>query len=83
MTADAVQSGVGKIELRIEGITREEALKYQEIISVLISSGALRLKSGRAVLHFDPEGTFQGVQLDYWAFKRKRGQDDQSRSGGY
>ena len=60
------------IELKIEGITREQTTIYQEIISVLISSGALNLKNGKAILHFDSEGTFQGVELDYWAFKRRK-----------
>ena len=70
---DATPSvGVGKIELNIEGTTKEEVTKYQEVLSVLISSGALRLKNGKAVLHFDSDGTFQGVQLDYWAFKRRK-----------
>lgn len=64
--------GVGKIELNIEGVTKEETLRYQEIIAILISSGALRLKNGSSVLHFDSEGVFQGVQLDYWAFRRRK-----------
>ena len=72
MDAMTPSVGVGKIELNIEGTTKEEVTKYQEILSVLISSGALRLRNGKAVLHFDSDGTFQGVQLDYWAFKRRK-----------
>lgn len=63
---------IGKIQLEIENISKEETLRYQEILGALISSGALGLKNGKATLHFDQDGTFQGVQLDYWAFKRKR-----------
>lgn len=63
---------IGRINLEIENITRDETLKYQEILTALISSGALNLKNGKAILHFDSVGTFQGVELDYWAFKRKR-----------
>ncbi len=65
---------VGRIDLRIEGITEAEITKYQEILTILISSGALGLKNGKAVLHFDADGTFQGVQLDYWTFRRRKEQ---------
>ena len=64
----------GHIKLDIEGLTEAETIKYQEILAVLISSGALNLKNGKAMLHFDADGTFQGVQLDYWAFRRKKGE---------
>lgn len=64
---------MGRIELSIENISKEETLRYQEILVALISSGALTLKGGgKAVLHFDHEGIFQGVQLDYWAFRRRK-----------
>lgn len=66
----------GHIKLDIEGITEAETLKYQEILTVLISSGALSLRNGSAVLHFDSDGTFQGVRLEYWAFRRKKGDGD-------
>lgn len=62
---------VGQIELKIDNISREETLKYQEILAVLISSGALSLKRGKAILHFSDDGIFQGVELDFWSFKRK------------
>jgi hypothetical protein len=63
---------ISKIELKIENISKEETFKYQEILSALITSGALNLKNGKAILHFDGQGMFMGVQLDYWAFKRKK-----------
>ena len=63
---------VGKIELAIENITSQDTLRYQEILHSLVSSGALNLKNGKAILHFDSLGVFQGVELDYWAWKRKR-----------
>ena len=61
---------IGKIELSIEDISKEDTLKYQEILTILISSGALNLKNGKAIMHFDSTGTFMGVQLEYWAFKK-------------
>jgi len=62
---------IGKIELEVAGITHEETLKLQEILTALVSSGAWRMKNGKAIIHFDSTGTFQGVQMDYWAWKRK------------
>ena len=63
---------IGEIDLKIENISEKDTLKYQEILTVLISSGSLSLKNGKAILHFDNTGTFMGVQLDYWAYKRKK-----------
>ena len=60
------------IEVNIPDRDDKYAQKYQEIIIALISSGAFDLRNGKAILHFDNESTFQGVQLDYWAFKRKK-----------
>ena len=65
-------NSIGKIELKIENISKEDTIKYQEILHVLVSSGALALKNGKAILHFDSAGIFQGVELDFWAFKRKK-----------
>ena len=62
----------GTIQLKVDNVTQEQTLAYQEILSALVASGALNLKNGKAILHFDSEGMFQGVQLDYWAFKRRK-----------
>lgn len=63
---------LGKIELNIENISKEDTFKYQEVLVALIQSGALSLKGGgKATLHFDHTGMFMGVQLDYWAFRRR------------
>ena len=61
-----------RIEVDIPDKDSSESARYQEIIVSLIGCGALDLKNGKAVLHFDHEGTYQGVQLDYWAFKRRK-----------
>lgn len=46
--------------------------RYQEIITALISSGALDgVKGGQAIIHFDAEGTFRGIQLDYWPYRKR------------
>lgn len=64
---------LGKITLSIENISKEDTLRYQEVLTALIQSGALSLKGGgQATLHFNHEGTFQGVELNYWAFRRRK-----------
>ena len=53
-------------------ITKENHNKYEEIISALIESGSLSgVKSGKTVIHFDSDGTFSGIELDYWPFRRR------------
>ena len=72
MDIPSAVGSAGKIELDIKGISREETIKYQEILVILISSGALKLKGGKAILHFDNDGVFQGVEMDYWAYRRRK-----------
>ena len=61
-----------KIDIKIEGATKEQMEKYTEILTVLISKGALDgVKGGKTILHFDGEGNFMGVQLDYMPWRRK------------
>ena len=64
---------MAKIELYIEGSTKEETDKYLEIFHVLLSSGGLSgVKGGKTILHFDAEGIFQGVELDYWPWRKRK-----------
>lgn len=63
---------VGKIELQIEGITKEETLKYQEILHALIMTGGLNIKAGKTSIHFDNDGIFQGIEINFWPFKRRK-----------
>lgn len=54
-------------------ITTQKLDKFREIFSALITSGALTgVKAGQAVIHFDGEGNFMGVQLSYWPWKRRK-----------
>ncbi len=63
-----------RIEIDIEKeLSPAKVLTYQEILIALIGSGALDLKNGGATLHFDSEGQFQGCEVKYWAFKRRKG----------
>ena len=64
---------IGKIELKIEGITADETLRYQEIIVALVASGGLSgVKGGQTILHFDQDGNFMGVQLSYWPWRKRK-----------
>ena len=43
-----------------------------EIISLLIEKGALLgVKGGATKIHFDNEAVFQGIQYDYWPYRRR------------
>lgn len=61
-----------KINIAIEGCAPEQVQRYSEILTVLISKGALDgVKGGKTILHFDGEGNFMGVQLDYMPWRRR------------
>ena len=61
------------IELRIEGTTKEEIDRYIEIFNALLKSGGLSgVKGGQTIIHFDGEGKFQGIQLSYWPYRRRK-----------
>ena len=59
-----------RISIDIPDKDESLAHRYKEIIVALIVSGAFDVRNGKAILHFDNESVFQGVQLDFWAFKR-------------
>lgn len=68
-----------KIELEIKNlenigkITPEIKNHIEEIFGALIVSGGLTgVKNGRTILHFDGSGVFQGVELDYWPYRRRK-----------
>lgn len=64
---------IGQIELRIENVSKDELLHYQEIIYALITCGGLSgVKNGKTIIHFDSEGQFRGIELDYWPWKRRK-----------
>ena len=64
---------ISQIQLRIEGISEEDTLRYQEILLALVASGGLSgVKNGRTIIHFDPEGVFAGIELQYWPWRRRK-----------
>lgn len=53
-------------------IDDKDLLKFQQIMTALITSGGLTgVKGGKTIIHFDAQGDFQGVQLDYWPYRRR------------
>ena len=60
-------------ELRIKGADKDETLRYIEIVNALLKVGGLSgVKNGSTIIHFDNNGTFRGVQLDYWPWRRRK-----------
>ena len=55
---------------------QDQVDKAIEIFEALIRSGGLwGVKGGKTVLHFDAQGLFQGVELDYWPWRRRKRDD--------
>lgn len=68
-----------KIELEIKNlenigkITPELKDHFQEIFEALIISGGLTgVKGGSTIIHFDSEGNFMGINLNYWPWRRRK-----------
>lgn len=62
-----------RIDLHVPGASSEQIEKYKQIFSVLIEKGALDgVRGGQAIIHFDADTNFMGVQLSYWPWKRRK-----------
>ena len=45
----------------------------KQVFNALVSTGALTgVKGGKAIIHFDAEGTFQGIELAYWPWRKRK-----------
>lgn len=54
-------------------ITPQKVAHFKEIFEALISSGGLTgVKGGSTSIHFDAEGNFMGINLNYWPFRRRK-----------
>ncbi len=69
-----------KIELHINNtenvgnLTAQQLNSIQEIFGALVTSGGLTgVRGGKTILHFDAEGMFQGIELDYWPWRKRKG----------
>lgn len=64
---------VGRIELKIDNVSEEDTVKIQEILVALIACGGLTgMRNGKTIINFDGDGTFMGIQFDYWPWKRRK-----------
>lgn len=68
-----------KFELNIRStensgvIDEEKKRHFTEIFEALIFSGGLTgVKGGSTCIHFDGEGRFMGINLNYWPFRKRR-----------
>lgn len=61
-----------KIQIEIDDENPDNMNRYVEIFNALLRSGGLSgVKQGRTILHFDADGIFQGVELNYWPWRRR------------
>lgn len=60
-----------KLEMDID-CNLEDMKRIHEIFTALLATGGLSgVKGGQTVIHFDANGLFQGVQLNYWPWRRR------------
>lgn len=53
-------------------LTQFDKIRFEEIFTALIQSGGLTgVKGGKTVIHFDQDGTFQKIQLDYYPWQKR------------
>lgn len=61
-----------QVELKIEGWDERELTEVKEILIALLSSGGLTgVKNGKTIIHFNEQGIFQRIQLDYFPWNRR------------
>lgn len=64
-----------KIKLEIEGASPEQMERYTRVLFALVRVGGLDgVKRGRTVIHWNAEGNFAGIQLDYMPWIEKDGE---------
>lgn len=61
----------------IEDLSQSDKMQMEMIVEALVSTGALSgVKGGKAIIHFDHNGVFQKIQLDYFPFVRRKSWHD-------
>lgn len=56
----------------LAGLTTSDIGEITQILEALVTSGGLTgVKGGKTIIHFDAEGIFQKIQLDYFPWVRK------------
>lgn len=63
-----------KIEITLpEDFNLKNVEQAEEVFKALVKTGALTgVKGGKAIIHYDGEGNFQAIQLDYMPFRRRK-----------
>lgn len=57
----------------VGNLSPEQVRNIEEIVTALIISGGLTgVKGGKTMIHFDATGTFMGIELDYWPWRRRK-----------
>ena len=56
-----------------EEMDSSTVLRVQEIFLALIKVGGLTgVRGGKTIIHFDGDGNFQGISLDYMPFRKRK-----------
>lgn len=56
-----------------EDFNEKEAAHIKEIFLALIRTGGLMgVRDGQTIIHFDFEGNFRGIELDYWPWRKRK-----------
>jgi hypothetical protein len=69
-----------EIKIQIENKNEDEIAQIVEIFTALLQCGGLNgVKAGSTNIHYDEQGTFQGIKFEYWPWKKRRKPVDNSR----
>lgn len=53
-------------------VSQLDKQRFEEIFTALVQSGGLTgVKGGKTIIHFDQDGTFQKIQLDYYPWQKR------------
>lgn len=57
----------------IGALDQRQIEKIQEIVNALVQSGGLTgVRGGKTIIHFDADANFQGIELDYWPWRKQK-----------
>ena len=63
---------IGKIEITLAGATLEQTEHCRKIIHTLFAQGVFNLRNGRAILHFDPNGSLAAIDTEVSKWRRDK-----------
>jgi hypothetical protein len=65
-----MKTDTGVITFEMEGVTQETTERYRDIIDILIRNGALQVRNGKVILHFDNQGILREMEFHVKRYKR-------------